>query len=149
MFYNDDMCTGCDWVMVAGTAADIAAAGMAVTTGAILESATDVGTVVTATGVMMAPARITSTGTMSTTSCGKAMPCCTTIASCRGQISGLYSGNLGLIKHQSSVCPQGAPNALQHLQVYLLLQVSDVLVAYLARIVGAVTGTLAYAGCTS
>ena len=148
MFYDDDMRTGCGWVTVAGAAADTAAAGAAGTTGAILEGATDVGTVVTATGVMMAPVGIVSHGTMSTTSYGRAMPCCSAIVSCQARISGLYSSNLGLIKHKSSLCPQGAPNALHHLQVYLLPQVQDALVAYLARMVGATTGLLAYAGYT-
>ena len=146
MFYDDDMHTGCGWVTLAGAAADAAAGGKAGTTGAILEGATDVGTVVTATGVMMVPVGILSPGTMSTTSYGRAMPCCTIIASRRAQILGLYSRDLGLIKHKSSLCPQGAPNALHHLQVYLLPQVRDALVAYMARKVGAATGPLAYAG---
>ena len=148
MFYDDDMHTGCGWVMVAGAAADAAAGGMVGTTGAILEGATDVGTVVTAAGVMMVPVGIVSPSTMSTTSYGSAMPCCTAIASCRDQISCLYSGDLGLIKHKSSLCPQGAPNALQHLQVYLLPQVRDALLAYVARMVGVATGPLVYAGYT-
>ena len=81
MLYNDDMYTGCGWVTVAGTAADTVAGGTVGTTGAILEGATDVGTVVTAAGVMMAPVRIVSPGTMSTTSYGRAMLRCTAIAS--------------------------------------------------------------------
>ena len=94
MFYDDDMHTGCSWVTVAGAAAG----GIAGTTGAILEGATDVGTVVTAAGVMMVPAGIASPATMSTTSYGRAMPRCTAIASRRARISGLYSSDLGLIK---------------------------------------------------
>ena len=82
MFYNDDMRTGCSWVTVAGAATDTAAGGTAGTTGAILEGATDVSTVVTAAGVMMAPVGIVSPGTMSTTSYGRVMPHCTTIAIC-------------------------------------------------------------------
>ena len=77
MFYEDDMHTGCSWVMVAGTAAG----GTAGTTGAILEGATDVGTMVTAAEVMMVPVGIVSPGTMSTTSYGSAMPRYTAIAS--------------------------------------------------------------------
>ena len=77
--------------MVAGDAAD--------TTGATLEGATDVGIVVTAAVVMMVPAGIASPGTMSTTSYGKVMPCYTAIARHQAQISGLYSGDFGLIKH--------------------------------------------------
>ena len=148
MFYDNGMHTGCGWVMVAGAAAGTEAGGVAGTTGAKLEGATDVGTVVTAAGVMMAPVGMVSPGTMSTTSYGRAMPRCTAIASRRARISGLNSGDLGLIKHKSSLCPQGAPNALHHLQVYLLPHVRDELVAYVARMVGAATGPLAYAGCT-
>ena len=108
MFYNDDVLTGCGGVIIAGAVA----ADAADTTGATLEDTTDVGTVVTAVGVMMAPAGIASPGTMSTTSYGRAMPCCTAIARRRAQMSGLYSGNFGLMMHKSSLCPQGAPNAL-------------------------------------
>ena len=118
------------------------------TTGTILEGATDVGTVVTAAGVMIAQVGIVFPSTMSTTSYRRAMPCCTAIASHRAQISGLYMGDLGLIKYKSSLCPQGAPNALHHLQVYLLPQVKDALVAYVARMVGAATRPFAYAGYT-
>ena len=96
----------------------------------------------------MAPVGMVSPSTMSTTSYRRAMPRCTTIASCRARILGLNSSDLGLIKHKSSLCPQGAPNALHHLQVYLLPHVWDALMAYVARMVGAVTGPLAYAGCT-
>ena len=148
MFYNDGMRTGCGWVPVAGAVADTEAGGAVGTTGAKLEGVTDAGTVVKAAGVMMAPVGMVSPGTMSTTSYGRAMPRCTAIASRRARISGLNSGDLGLIKHKSSLCPQGAPNALHHLQVYLLPHVRDALVAYVARMVGAATGPLAYAGCT-
>ena len=148
MFYDDDMHTGGGWVTVAGAVAGTEAGSAAGTTGAKLESAMDVGTVVTAAGVMMAPVGMVSPGTMSTTSYGRAMPCCTTIASRQARISGLNSGDLGLIKHKSSLCPQGAPNALHHLQVYLLPHVRDAFVAYVARMVGAATGPLAYAGYT-
>ena len=98
MFYNDDMRTGGGGVSVAG-----AVAGDAIdTTGATLEGATDVGTVVT--GVMMAPAGIASPGTMSTTSYRREMPHSTAIARCRAQISGLYNKNFGLMKHKYSLC---------------------------------------------
>ena len=68
MFYDDDVHTGCGWVMVAGAAAGTEAGGAAGTMGAKLEGATDVGTVVTAAGVMMAPVGMVSPSTMSTTS---------------------------------------------------------------------------------
>ena len=76
------------------------------------------------------------------------MPHYIIIARCRAQISGLYSDNFGLMKHKSSLCPQGAPNALHHLQVYLLPHMQAALVAYVAGMVGAATAPLAYAGYT-
>ena len=82
----------------------------------------------------MAPVGIVSPGTMSTTSYGRDMPRCTTITSRRAQILGFNSGDLGLIKHKSYLCPQGAPNALHHLQVDLLPQVQDALVAYVCNV---------------
>ena len=52
------------------------------------------------------------------------------------------------MKHKSSLCPEGASNALHLWQVYLLPHVQAALVAYTARVVNATTAQLAYAGDT-
>ena len=135
-----------DVVAVAGAVAGAADTGAADAGAAGTDAADTTGTVLTAAGVTTAPVGRTSPGAISTTSCGSAMPRCTAIASRRARISGLYNGDFGLIKHKSSLCPQGAPNALHHLQVYLFPQVRDALVAYAARMAGATTAPLAYAG---